>query len=317
MSTWDLIVIGGGPAGLTAGLYGARAGMRTLLLEAKDTGGEIALTERVDDYPGFETISGRELADRMAAQARLFGCEIRTYAPVHRVRRTDDGLWAAELWEGGEQLAHAMIIAVGGEPTKLGVPGESEMHGRGVSYCAICDAPFFRDQDIAVIGGGDSAFQETIYLARFARTIHLIHRRDTFRAQQTLQDRVRALPNVRLVAPATVDAIRGGDHGVEAIDLTGDGVAERLPVQGVFVFIGFTPLGRGLFQEHVPHDSAGHLVTDTKMRLPYDGLYAIGDTRSQVARQVTTAVGDATTAVVHAQRYVEERRATESGAARP
>ena len=304
MSDYDLIIIGGGPAGLTAGLYAARANMAAVLFEAKDIGGELLNTDLIEDWPGEESITGRELAEKMGAHATKFGLKIQPYSPVKKIR--SDGDWkVVEMEDGAVHRAYAVIVTVGGEPTKLDVPGEAEFHGRGVSYCAVCDGAFFKGEDLAVVGGGDSAFQEGLFLTRFAKHLSLIHRRNEFRAQQILQDRLLGMATVKAVTPATVREI-GGDTQVRWIDVDRDGAVERIPVGGVFVFVGFKPVGRQLFDEHIDHDENGYLLTDQYMRTSIPGVYACGDTRAQLAKQVTTAVGDATTAVLHAERYIEE-----------
>ena len=304
MADYDLIIIGGGPAGLTAGLYAARANMKSILFEGKDIGGELLNTDLIEDYPGYESITGRELAEKMGAHARKFGLTIQPYSPVLKIR--SDGDWkVVTLEDGTEHRAYAVIVTVGGEPIKLGVPGEAEFHGRGVSYCAVCDGAFFKGEDLAVIGGGDSAFQEGLFLTRFAKKLSLVHRRSEFRAQKILQDRLLGMEQVRAITPATVKEI-GGDTQVRWMDVDRDGKTERVPVGGVFVFVGFKPVGRHLFDEHIDHDENDYLLTDQYMRTNIPGIYACGDTRAQLAKQVTTAVGDATTAVLHAERYIEE-----------
>jgi thioredoxin reductase (NADPH) len=304
MSDYDLIIIGGGPAGLTAGLYAARANMHTVLFEAKDIGGELLNTDLIEDWPGDESITGRALAEKMGAHATKFGLKIQPYSPVKKIR--SDGDWkVVEMDDGTVHRAYAVIVTVGGEPTKLEVPGEVEFHGRGVSYCAVCDGAFFKGEDLAVVGGGDSAFQEGLFLTRFAKNLSVIHRRNDFRAQSILQDRLLGMVNVKAITPATVKEI-GGDTQVRWVDVERDGVIERIPIGGLFVFIGFKPVGRHLFDEHIDHDENGYLLTDQYMRTNIPGVYACGDTRAQLAKQVTTAVGDATTAVLHAERYIEE-----------
>jgi thioredoxin reductase (NADPH) len=304
MADYDLVIIGGGPAGLTAGLYAARANMHTVLFEAKDIGGELLNTDLIEDWPGEESITGRELAEKMGAHATKFGLTIQPYSPVKKIR--SEGDWkVVEMEDGTTHRAYAVIVTVGGEPTKLEVPGEAEFHGRGVSYCAVCDGAFFKGEDLAVVGGGDSAFQEGLFLTRFAKNLSLIHRRSDFRAQQILQDRLLGMDQVTAVTPATVKEI-GGDTQVRWIDVDRDGAIERIAVGGVFVFVGFKPVGRHLFDEHIDHDENGYLLTDQYMRTNIPGVYACGDTRAQLAKQITTAVGDATTAVLHAERYIEE-----------
>jgi thioredoxin reductase (NADPH) len=273
--------------------------MNTILLDSKDVGGEILNTELIEDYPGFESVTGAELARKMADHALKFGLKIDTYKPVKDVR-SDGDRKIVTLEDGTELSAYAVIVTVGGEPTKLGVVGEQEYHGRGVSYCAV-----FKGANLAVIGGGDSAFQEGLFLTRFAKKLYVVHRRNEFRAQAILQDRLLKMEKVQPITPAKVVEI-GGNGDVKWIDVERDGRTERVEVDGVFVFVGFKPVGRHLFKEHIEHDKNGYLITDQYMRTSIPGVYAAGDTRAQLAKQITTAVGDATTAVLHAERYIEE-----------
>ncbi len=308
MSDFDLIIIGGGPAGLTAGLYAARANMNAILF-APGIGGELLNTDLIEDWPGEESITGFDLAEKMRTHAEKFGLRIELKG-VKQVWSEGDRK-IVELEDGARHTAYAVIVAVGGEPTKLGVPGEKEFHGKGVSYCAVCDGAFFRNMDLAVIGGGDSAFQEGLFLTRFAKKLYVVHRRDEFRAQAILQDRLLGMDKVKAVTPAVVKQI-GGNGDVKWIDVDRDGKTERIDVEGVFIFVGFKPVGRYLFQkEHVEHDANGYLITDQYMRTNIPGVYAVGDTRAQLAKQVTTAVGDATTATLHAERYIEELKHAE------
>ena len=309
MTQFDLIIIGGGPAGLTAGLYAARANMRVILLEQRDLGGEILNTELIEDYPGIESITGAALSQRMAEHALKFGLKVETYKPVSGIRSEGDHK-VVRLEDGTELSTYAVIVTVGGEPIKLGVPGEQQYHGRGVSYCAVCDGAFFKGADLAVIGGGDSAFQEGLFLTRFARRLYVVHRRNEFRAQAILQDRLLGMDKVETITPAVVTEI-GGNGQVKWIEVERDGRPERVNVEGVFVFIGFRPVGRHLFEEHIDHDPNGYLITDQYMRTSIPGVYAAGDTRAQLAKQITTAVGDATTAVLHSERYIEELKHAE------
>ena len=304
MADFDLIIIGGGPAGLTAGLYAARASMSAILLEAKDVGGEILNTDLIEDWPGEESITGFALAEKMQKHAEKFGLKIEPKG-VKRVWSEGDRK-VLELEDGTRHSAYAVIVAVGGEATKLGVPGEQEYHGKGVSYCAVCDGAFFKDMDLAVIGGGDSAFQEGLFLTRFAKKLYLVHRRKDFRAQAILRDRLLSMDKVEIITPAVVKRI-GGNGEVKWMELEREGKTEKVPVDGVFVFIGFRPVGRYLFsEEHVEHDPTGYIITDQFMRTSIPGVYAVGDTRAQLAKQITTAAGDATTAVLHAERYIED-----------
>ena len=303
MADFDLIIIGGGPAGMTAGLYAARANMKVVLFEQKGVGGELLNTDLIEDWPGEESITGRDLTEKMQKHAEKFGLRIEIQG-VKQVWSEGDRK-IVELTDGTRHAAYAVIVAVGGEPIKLGVPGEQEYHGRGVSYCAVCDGAFFKGVDLAVIGGGDSAFQEGLFLTRFAKKLYVVHRRDEFRAQNILQDRLLGMDQVEAITPAVVKRI-GGNGDVKWIEVDRAGKTERVPVEGVFIFVGFKPVGRFLFQkEHIEHDQNDYLITDQFMRTSIDGVYAVGDTRQQLAKQITTAVGDATTAVLHAERYIE------------
>lgn len=304
MESYDVIIIGGGPAGLTAALYCGRAHLRTLILEEKAPGGELLNTARIEDYPGFEEVSGQELADRMAAQARKLGAEIRQESAVEVA---PEGKWKTLTTEERTYRAGAVIIAAGGKPMKLNVPGEAELTGRGVSYCALCDGPFFEGQVIAVVGGGNTAVEEGDYLTKFGQKVYLIHRRAEFRAQPILQERALSNPKIEVLRNTVVTAITG-EEAVRAVRLQavgGDGDRE-LAVQGVFIFIGFTP--NNIKRDHAKHDQAGFFLTNEKMETSVPGLYAIGDIRAQPVRQITNATADGTVAAVMAQKYLEERQ---------
>ena len=308
MAEFDLIIIGGGPAGLTAGLYAARANMNAILF-APGIGGELLNTDLIEDWPGEESITGFDLAEKMRKHAEKFGLKIELKGVKQVWSEADRKV--VELEDGTRHTAYAVIVAVGGEPVKLGIPGEQEFHGRGVSYCAVCDGAFFRDMDLAVIGGGDSAFQEGLFLTRFAKKLYVVHRRKEFRAQAILQGRLLSMDKVQAITPAVVKSI-GGNAEVKWMEIEKDGKLERVPVDGVFVFIGFKPVGRGLFhKEHIEHDPNGYLITDQYMRTNIPGVYAVGDTRAQLAKQITTATGDATTALLHAERYIEDLKHAE------
>jgi len=287
MSDYDLIIIGGGPAGMTAGLYAARASMNSVLFEQKGTGGELNNTDLIEDWPGEESITGFELGEKMRKHAEKFGLRIEIEGVKQIWSEGDRKI--VELTDGTRHTAYAVIVSAGGEPVKLGVPGEEELHGKGVSYCAVCDGAFFRDVDLAIIGGGDSAFQEGLFLTRFAKKLYVVHRRKEFRAQNILQDRLLGMDKVEAVTPAVVTRI-GGDGEVKWIEIDRNGTTEKVPVEGVFIFIGFKPVGRHLFQkEHIDHDANDYLITDQYMRTNIPGVYACGDTRAQLAKQITTA----------------------------
>jgi thioredoxin reductase (NADPH) len=299
---YDLIIIGGGPGGLTAGLYGARANLKTLVLERYLPGGQLANTELVEDYPGFESILGPDLAARMEAHARHFGMELRT-AEVTEIRC--EGEDRVVVTEDETYHAKALIIATGGSPVLLGVPGEKEFAGKGVSYCAICDGAFFRNQVIAVVGGGDAAVEEAGFLTKYGSRVIIIHRRDRFRAQKIIQQRAFENPKIEVVWNTVVTAITGQEK-VELVHLENvlTGARTQLPAGAVFVFIGFHPNNR-LLPPGVQLDENGYIITDARMQTSVPGIFAVGDVRQQLARQVTNAVGDGTTAAIAADKYIE------------
>lgn len=318
---YDVIIIGGGPAGLTAGLYAARSKLNAVILERGMPGGQLLNTKDVEDYPGFEHIGGFELAERMTSQVQKFGCEIRTETVTRLVRDPAGGdpwrRWTAETESGETYEAPAVILSAGGIPYKLEVPGEEEYLGRGVSYCAICDGAFFEGETIAVVGGGDAACEEADFLTRYAEKVYLIHRRQEFRAQKVIQERVFRNPKIEVIPDTVVKRIDGDAGGVKRLilqgtrtpegeyDFEGTGPTRELEVTGIFIFVGFKP-NTGMVTEHAEHDAGGHFVTDWRMETSLPGLYAVGDVRSQLVRQITTAVGDATTAAIAVERYLTE-----------
>jgi thioredoxin reductase (NADPH) len=310
MKRYDVLIIGAGPAGLTAGLYCGRARLKTMILDKGVPGGELVNTARIEDYPGFEAISGPELAERLERQARKFGVEI---AMDEVVEVASEGEWKRVAGEAESYTAGAVIVAAGGKPKKLDVPGEAELAGRGVSYCAICDGPFFQNQVIAVIGGGNTAVEEADYLTRFGKKVYIIHRRDAFRAQLIIQERALANPKIEVRWNTIVEAIKGQNQ-VEAVVLKSVIGEERweLPVGGVFIFIGFTP---NHIKDHANHDQLGFFLTDERMETSIPGLFAVGDIRAQPVRQITNATADGTVAAVMAHKYLEERHLLGEGAA--
>jgi thioredoxin reductase (NADPH) len=304
----DLIIVGAGPAGLCAALYAGRGMLKSVVLERGIPGGELLNTEKVEDYPGFASILGPDLAAKMAAHAEAFGAEIRM-ENVEGIHRLSDGSFRVATSSETEYRAPAVILTAGGTPTKLGVPGELEYAGRGVSYCAVCDGAFFKNEIIAVIGGGDAAVEEADYLTRYASRVYLIHRRDEFRASKVLRERAFANPKIEIIWNSRVRELVGDEKGLRWLDLedTVTGAHAPLAVTGCFVFIGFKP-NSGLVKEHVAHDAAGYLITDDRMMTSIPGLFAAGDLRAQLTRQVTTAVGDATTAAIAVEKYLTERK---------
>ncbi len=305
---FDVVIVGGGPAGLCAAMYAGRGMLRAVLLERGLTGGELLNTEKIEDYPGFMSILGPELAAKMTEHATHFGADIRT-EEVTGITRRDDGIFDVATAGGTTYHAPAVILTAGGTPYKLGVPGELEYAGRGVSYCAVCDGAFFKGETIAVIGGGDAAVEEADYLTRYAAKVYLIHRREEFRASRVVQERAFANPKIEVIRNTVVDAMVGGPSGLTHLDLrsTADDRTWQLPVTGAFIFIGFSP-NSGLIRQHFAHDASGYVITNDRMETSIPGLFAAGDLRVQLTRQVTTAVGDATTAAIAVEKFLTERK---------
>ena len=303
--TYDIAVIGAGGAGLTAALYGARARRRTVVFERLMTGGQIATTELVENYPGFpQGINGADFAMNLVQQVERFGAELR-YEDVQSIEPRPGVPFRIETSEGVYE-AHAVIATAGADYNKLGVPGEDEFIGRGVSYCATCDAAFFQNQEAVVVGGGDAAFDEALFTARHVSKVWLVHRRDTFRASALLQERVFANPKIEIIRNTVVDRIVGAD-GVEGAELrnvqTGD--VRTLPVGAVFIFIGQTPNSH-LLKGLVELDEGGHARVDLRMRTTVPGLFVAGDLRVEAARQLVSACGDGATAALAAEAYLAE-----------
>jgi thioredoxin reductase (NADPH) len=303
---YEVVIVGGGPAGLCAALYAGRGMLKTVLLERGVPGGELLNTEWIEDYPGFKKIKGRELAQAMTEHAREFGAEIRQ-ENVESIVRRDDGVFEIATTLGGIYEAPAVILTAGGTPNKLGVPGEVEYAGRGVSYCAVCDGAFFKGETVAVVGGGDAAVEEADYLTRYAERVYVVHRRDEFRASKLLQERLFANPKIEVIWNRRVVELIGGPSGLVSISLedTVTGARSSLPATGCFVFIGFSP-NSGLVKQHFAHDPSGYMLTDDRMMTSIPGLFAAGDLRVQLTRQVTTAVGDATTAAIAVEKYLTQ-----------
>jgi thioredoxin reductase (NADPH) len=305
---FDTIIVGGGPAGLCAGMYAGRGMLKAIILESKLPGGELLNTEKIEDYPGFESILGRDLAQKMASHAVKFGTSI-VQETVIGIHRQPDGNFEVKTEEGTIFRAPTVILTAGGTPTKLGVPGEMEYAGRGVSYCAVCDGAFFKGDTVAVVGGGDAAVEEADYLTRYAAKVYLIHRRDELRASKILQERLFANPKIEIIWNTKVEELVGDASGLKHLVLedTITGARSELAAQGCFIFIGFRP-NSALIQEHFAHDAGGYIITDDRMMTSIPGLFAAGDLRVQLTRQITTAVGDATTAAIAVEKYLAERR---------
>ncbi len=302
---FDIVIVGGGPGGLTAGLYGARANLRTVVVEKYLPGGQIANTEDVEDYPGFERISGAELAMKMAEHAKKFGLEIIS-DEVIEVRSEGDYRKVAVGAGGDVYIGKAMVFCTGGSPVLLNAPGEKEFTGKGVSYCAICDGAFFKNQVISVVGGGDAAVEEAIFLTKFGSKVIIIHRRDKLRAQKIIQERAFRNPKIEFVWDTIVEKING-DSRVRYLSLKNVKTGEKseLDVGAVFVFIGFRP-NTHILPYGIEMNESGYLLTNYKMETSISGIYACGDIRDQLVRQITNAVGDGTTAAMAAVYRIEE-----------
>jgi thioredoxin reductase (NADPH) len=303
-STYDIIIVGGGPAGLTAGLYASRARLKTLLLEKMALGGQVNNSEHIENYPGFENkISGFELAQNLEKQAKGFGLKVEIGA-VNEVSLSDNHTKTLKV-NDQELLCKALIVATGSEPNKLNIPGEEKLLGRGVSYCATCDGPLFRDKEVAVVGGGDAAVEEALFLSRFAKKVHIIHRRDQLRAIKILQERIFSVKNVHFIWDTVVDKIEG-EQSVESILLKNvkNNTKMSLPVNGIFIYVGLTPNTEWI-KNTLPLHEQGFVETNERMETSLPGVFAAGDVRYKLLRQIATAVGDGSTAAFAAEKYLE------------
>lgn len=306
---FDVVIIGAGPAGMTAAMYAGRSMLKAVVLERGFPGGELLNTELIEDYPGFESILGHELATKFEAHARKFGAEFRQATAV-TLRKLSDGTFETLTEDGDVYRSPAAIITAGGTPIKLNIPGEKEFAGRGVSYCAICDGAFFREQTIAVVGGGDAAVEEADFLTRYASKVFLIHRRAELRASKILQQRIFENPKIEIIWDTVVDRIEGEPNGgMHSLVLrnTKTDTTSTLDATGIFVFIGFRP-NTGIIDGHFEHDEMGYIRTDANMETSIRGLFAAGDLRAQLTRQVTTAAGDGTTAAIAVEKYLTALR---------
>jgi thioredoxin reductase (NADPH) len=301
---YQLIILGGGPGGLSAGIYAARNRLNTLLLEKSMVGGLANYAELLENYPGFpDGIGGMELGQLMLQQGEKFGLKYSTLeAAGLEIRDT----WKIVKTSEGELKAKAVIIALGSERINLNVPGEKEFVGRGVSYCATCDAAFFKQKPVAVVGGGNSAVSEAMHLAKFASKVYLIHRRDQFRASRISVEKARSEPKISFVLSTTVDAVEGKDN-VETLRLNNvtNGQKSTLPVSGVFVSIGQRP-NTDWLKGIVSLDSNGYIIANEKMETSVPGIFAAGDIRTNSIRQCISAAGDGATAAIYADRYIGE-----------
>lgn len=303
-NNYEIAIIGGGPAGLTAALYAGRSMVKTIVLERGAVGGQLWNTADIDDYPGLSMQTGPEVAQKFEEHAKKFGAEFE-FGTVSNISKDGDE-FVIKTDEGDEYRATAVVVTVGGEARKLGVPGEQELAGAGVSYCAVCDGAFFQDKTIAVVGGGDSALEEGAFLTRYGSKVYLVHRREDFRASPLLVEHFDASGKTEKILNSVVEEIVG-DGKVSGLKIknTETGEESTLEVDAVFPFIGFTPHSDIFEPGLIETDEGGHIITDFKMETKTPGLFAAGDVRSQYVRQITNAVGDATTAALAAAAHVE------------
>ena len=303
MEEIDIAIIGGGGAGLTAAIYAARARRSAVVFEGMVTGGQISTTDAVENFPGFpDGINGFDLAQNMLKQAEKFGAQL-VYEAVESLTVAEDGTF--ELSVASQRYrAQSVVFAAGAAYNKLKVPGEDEFVGKGVSYCATCDGAFFRELDTVVVGGGDAALDEGLFLTRFARSVRLIHRRDALRGSAVLQERARANPKFSFIWDTVVESIHGGES-VDSVTLSNlkTGATSELATSAVFIFIGQTP-NTHLLKDVAEFDEGGHIVVDLAMRTKTPGLFVAGDVRTLAARQLISACGDGATAAISAEHYL-------------
>ena len=308
---YDLIIIGGGPGGLTAGIYAMRAALKTALIELGAPGGQMNNSDSVENWPGDEQIGGAELAMKFSQHAQSYGLDIISQEVVDLKPGLD--IHSVTLANGDSLKTHAVILATGGSPRKLEVPGEEEHYGKGVSYCAVCDGFFFRDKTVVVVGGGDTAVEESLYLAKLAKQVYIVHRRDELRASALLQQRAMAECKIEILWDSVVTEIKANDNGVYAVDLkntqTGDKSTQK--TDGVFIFIGFEPNNK-LVPAGTKMNADGYVVTDQKCETNAPGIFVIGDLREKYYRQIVISASDGATAALAAAHYVEARKSADA-----
>ncbi|MCD8511760.1 MAG: thioredoxin-disulfide reductase [Bacillus sp. (in: Bacteria)] len=300
---YDVVIIGAGPAGMTAAVYTSRANLSTVMVERGMPGGQMVNTEDVENYPGYESILGPDLSNKMFEHSRKFGAEY-AYGDVKEI--IDGKEYKRVITGNGEYKARAIIITTGAKYKNLGVPGEQELSGRGVSYCAVCDGAFFKNKELVVVGGGDSAVEEAVFLTRFASKVTVVHRRDEFRAQKILQDRLFANDKIDVIWNHTVKEINGTDNKVSSVTLVNkeDGSERDFKTDGVFVYIGMLPINEPFLNLGITN-ADGYVETNDEMETKIPGIFAAGDIREKTLRQIVTATGDGSIAAQTAQHYVE------------
>ena len=302
---YDTIIIGAGPAGMTAALYAARSNLKVALLERGIPGGQMNNTADIENYPGYANISGPELAEKMFEPLENLGVE-HLFGLVEKIE--DRGDFKEIITEDERFEAKTVIIASGANHRHLGVPGEEDYNSRGVSYCAVCDGAFFRDEDLLVVGGGDSAVEEAIFLTRFAKSVTIVHRRDELRAQKVLQDRAFANEKIRFVWDSVVESIHGDERKVTGVTFKNVNTGELSQAEfgGIFIYVGLDPVSEFAADLGIT-DEAGWILTDHQMKTSVAGIYAVGDVRQKDLRQITTAVGDGAIASQEAYKYLTEQ----------
>lgn len=305
---YDLVIIGGGPGGLTAAIYAMRAVLKTVVIELATPGGQMNLSDMVENWPGTEQIGGFDLSQKFLDHAKSYGAEIRLQEIVGL--EPGDKFHLVRLADGSILNAHAVIIATGGSPRKLNIDGEAEYYGKGVSYCAVCDGFFFKNKTVVVIGGGDSAVEEALYLSKLVQKIYLVHRRDALRAGMMLQKELMAKPNIEILWNTIPVAIKADEKGVCSVELqdTKNGERRELSIDGIFVSIGFEPNNK-IVPADVEFDANGYVITNEKCEINIPGIYVVGDLRAKFAKQIVTAAADGCTAALAAAEYVERKKA--------
>jgi thioredoxin reductase (NADPH) len=308
---YDVVIVGGGPGGLSAGIYAMRAALETILIEKGSAGGQVAISDAVENYPGFEHITGYELSQKFLQHAQSYGMEI----VQEEVVAVEPGLdfHTVRLANGDILKAHTVILATGGSPHKLDIPGEDEYYGKGVSYCGVCDGFFFREKTLVVVGGGDTAAEEALYLAKLAKHVYLVHRRDALRASMILQQRVKDECKIEILWNTIVTEIKANDQGVAGVSLedTQTGEERELATDGVFIFVGFVPNNQ-LVPAGIKMNADGYVVTNEKCETNMPGIYVIGDLREKYAKQIVVAAADGCTAALVAAYFVEMKKSGEA-----
>lgn len=307
----DLVIVGGGPGGLSAGIYAMRAALVTVLIEKGIMGGQVVMSDTVENYPGFENITGAELSQKIAEHAQSYGLKIIYEEAIEVLPGLE--YHTVKMANGEEYRAYAVILATGGSPRMLNVSGEKEYYGKGVSYCGVCDGFFFRNKTVVVIGGGDTAAEEALYLAKLAQKVYMVHRREELRAGMILQQRINSECKIEMLWNTVCTSINAGNDGVNSVSLKNTKTSEQwdLPTDGAFIFIGFNPNNK-LVPRGIKMNADGYVITDEKCETDFPGLYVIGDLRAKFARQIVVSASDGCIAALAAAHYVETKTSAET-----